>query len=288
MSNHCKLATTLLIAVLMASSLIMVESASAQSTPKPSVPEFTVSVTDHSYDVEPTTTTTTDPYDGQITTTTTPGYHMVNGSIEISIKNQPFTQYYNSDGFPIKLYYHIRAKGYDPVYWNYIPYLGSYLPATNSTYTTVTLAYSNTWFQTGGGFNSYRPDGTLDFQVEAFIGYKNVTNIHPWNLMTRQEDLLTEYVGQTSGWSDTQTVTIPNGAYTPTTPRPTDQTTPTPTDTLDNPTTTPSTHDNQPETNDYTPTSIPLTTFLLVTAVFIGIIAVLLILLFQRHKKPLT
>jgi hypothetical protein len=95
-------------------SLFIAKPVSAQSTPKPSIPEFTVSVTDQSYDVQTTTTTTTSPYDGHISTTTTPGYHEINGSIELSIKNQPFTPYYGSNGYPIKLYYHVRANGVCP------------------------------------------------------------------------------------------------------------------------------------------------------------------------------
>jgi hypothetical protein len=172
-----KLATILLIIALTASSLIMIEFVSAQAMPKPSVPEFTVRVIDHSYDVQTTTTTTTDPCDGQIITTTTPGYHMVNGSIELSIKNQPFTSYYASNGYLIRLFYQIRARG-DGNFWSYSPSYDSYFQASNSTYTTFTLGYSGNCFETGGG-------------------------------------LLTEYVGKTSGWSNTQTVTIPNASYTP-------------------------------------------------------------------------
>jgi hypothetical protein len=232
-----KSATLLLITGLMLSSLVMVGSAFAQSTVKPSVPEFTVRVIDHSYDVPTTTTTKTDPYDGQITTETTPGYHMVNGSIVLSIKNQPFAPYYNSEGFPVRLYYHIRAKGDSPN-WNYNPSSESYFQATNSTYTTLVIGYSGNWFQTGGGFNTFRPDGTLDFQVEAFIGYMDVTVIPGMAPVIRQENLRTEYIGQTSGWSETQTVTIPNAAYTPVPPQslPTNSN-PTPTPTVtDSPT----------------------------------------------------
>jgi hypothetical protein len=200
--------------------------------PKPSVPEFTVSVTDYSYDVPTTTTTTTDPYDGHLKTTTNPGYHAVNGTITLSIKNQPFTSYYASNGYPIKLYYQIRAKGLDVNWLNlgYGAYSDTYFEATNSTYTIVSIGYTTNFFNWIGGLVAYKTDGTIDFQVEAFIGYKNVTNIHPWAIVTRPDDLRTEFVDQTSGWSGTQTATIPNGAYIPTTISPTvssTQTTPT-------------------------------------------------------------
>jgi hypothetical protein len=187
------------------------------SISKPSVPEFTVSVTAHSYDIQTTTTTTTDPYDSHISTTTMPGYHVVNGSIEVSIKNQQFTPYYASNGYPIKLFYHFRAKGFD-VNWHYSgegAYVNRYFEATNSTYTTFAVLYSGNSFEISGGWNIYKSDGTLGFQVEAFIGYMNVTNINPADIMVRADDLRTDFVGETSGWSDTQTATIPNGAYTP-------------------------------------------------------------------------
>jgi len=41
--------------------LFMAKSIAAQSIPKPSVPEFTIQLADHSYDVLPTTTTVTGP-----------------------------------------------------------------------------------------------------------------------------------------------------------------------------------------------------------------------------------
>ncbi len=198
----------------------------AQSTmPKPSIPEFTVSVTDHSYDV-PTTTTTTTDLDGRIITTTTPGYHMINGSIEVSIKNQPFTPYYDSDGYPTNLYYHIRIKllDPDPTYWRYIPGEDQYFSATNSTYTVVTYGYQDHSFvDTWGGmpaYSSFKADGSIDFEVEAFIGHTNTTYRFSGAPVIRSEDLIVRYVGQTSGWSSTQTATIPNGAYTPIIPTP--------------------------------------------------------------------
>ena len=63
------------------------------SISKPSVPEFSVRIVAYPYDVPPETTTTIDEYTGKETTTTQPGYHVENKSIEITIKNQPFTPY---------------------------------------------------------------------------------------------------------------------------------------------------------------------------------------------------
>jgi hypothetical protein len=219
-----KQALSVVLIALMVSCFVLgcLGTAKAESIPKPSVPEFTVLVTDHSYDVETTTTTTTD-LDGRIITSTTPGYHMLNGSITISIKNQPFTSYYDSDGYPINLYYHIRAKLLNPDYWHPINE-DQYFEVTNSAYTQVTYGYQghDFWDYWGGmpAYSPYQSDGTVDFQVEAFIGHTVTTHRFSGPVIT-SEDLIVNYVGQTSGWSDSQTATIPSGAYTPTLPNPT-------------------------------------------------------------------
>ena len=88
-----KRATLLLIGVLVLSSLVMVETAFAQSIPTPSVPEFTVKYVDNSYDVPPTYGT--DQYTGQ-TIIIQDGYHVDNRSIQFIIKNQPFAPYADS------------------------------------------------------------------------------------------------------------------------------------------------------------------------------------------------
>jgi len=62
------------------SSLVMIDSASAQSIPKPSTPGFSLRLIDNSYDVPPTTTV--NPYTGK--TETSGGYH-VEGYLEIDI-----------------------------------------------------------------------------------------------------------------------------------------------------------------------------------------------------------
>ncbi|MCL5876513.1 MAG: hypothetical protein M1540_01715, partial [Candidatus Bathyarchaeota archaeon] len=78
-----------LILVLATSSLIMVGSSSEQTIPKPSIPEFTLKYVDLSYDVP--VTTSIDQYTGK--TVTIQGYHVENRTIQLTIKNQPFTSY---------------------------------------------------------------------------------------------------------------------------------------------------------------------------------------------------
>lgn len=80
-----KNASLILIIVLAASSLIMAETAGAQ-TSKPSVPQFTVQPIGPSYDVPPTYSL--DPNTGQFVTQN--GYHVEYSYVEITIKNQAF------------------------------------------------------------------------------------------------------------------------------------------------------------------------------------------------------
>jgi hypothetical protein len=80
-----KVSVMTLLLLLAAASLIAVNSSSAQSIPKPSVPEFSVKLVAHPYDVPPKTTTTIDQYTGEETTTTQPGYRVENKSIEVTI-----------------------------------------------------------------------------------------------------------------------------------------------------------------------------------------------------------
>jgi hypothetical protein len=204
----------LLVVAMAASSLLMVDSVSAQSISKPSVPEFTVELTDYSYDVQATVTSQTDPIDGQIKTVTTPGYHVKNGTLTVTIKNQPFTIYYNDDGFPVKLYYHICMKGHSETDWRCSGQNNSfgqmYFVAENSSYTTCDSNYfcSSLGDKNVEGIAGYPVDGKVDVQVEALIGYLDVINIDPGSLVVRPDDLVYAYFGENSGWSNTQTITI--------------------------------------------------------------------------------
>jgi hypothetical protein len=192
-----KRATLLLITVLAVSSLIMVSSAFAQSITKPSVPEFTVKLVEHPYDVP--TTYSIDKYTGENVTHL--GYHIENKTIEISIKNQPSVW-----GENYTLYYNVRVKGHFEKNWTE---LQSYSAQSDSKYTVLSLPVY------------YPPKAQVDFQVEAIIvhSYENRVFSDDWLaqhplaevMQSGLEDIYErefEIVG-TSGWSETQTVTIP-------------------------------------------------------------------------------
>jgi hypothetical protein len=180
-------------------------SPSAQTTepasiPKPSVPEFTLKFVDNSYDVPSSTTTTTDPYTGEQTVTTHPGYHVQNGTIEVTIKNQEFTPYSIDSQTTISLFYYVSYKGHYAEDWDYYPpsthgreYSAIFIRQSTSDYTIVQFRAPS--------------EGEMDFRVQAQIGYYTSTVSYiaipgaPFTTYT--------FNGEVSGWSSTQTIKIP-------------------------------------------------------------------------------
>jgi hypothetical protein len=215
-----KHATLFLITVLTVSSLLIVKTVQVSAVlPKPSVPEFTLKYIDNSYDVPPTYGK--DPYTGE-TVMIHAGYHVENKSIEVIIKNQHFTSYLNEDGSLVGLFYNIRFKGhfenwtnYNPDWTTYTYYPTGYVYRSDSDYTVVAYgltgntsseSYSRRLIATSAG-------GQVDFRVEAIIGYSTRVNdpMVPGIPVGDPTDPVPRhyvFTGETSGWSDTQTVTI--------------------------------------------------------------------------------
>jgi hypothetical protein len=179
------------------------------SITKPSVPEFTVKLIDSSYDVPPTSSV--DPYTGQ--TVTQAGYHVESRTIKLSIKNQPFTPFLvedeNGNNWTADFCYNIRIKGHFSEDWMelYRASEGGYpTQDSESEYTVLSFVgeYSSTKgmeFETSAIMTSFPPGAQIDFQVEAMIGY-----IHHVDAMPFSADV---FEGETSGWSNTQTLTFP-------------------------------------------------------------------------------
>ena len=217
-----KSAVLLLIGVLALSSLVMVGSVFAQSIPKPSIPEFTVNLIDSSYDTQPTTSI--DPYTGQ--TVTYPSQHIEARTIELRIKHISFTPFEIENGsntYTVNLYYNIRWKGYFESEWHeiYIPMNGYAVGEIEGDYYVVSYQgnYSSNegLILDGDHFKAtFPPRAQVDFQLEALIGY-----IHHVVALPVSAEV---FEGQTSGWSNTQTITIPEDQ----TPTPSPATTPTP------------------------------------------------------------
>lgn len=174
---------------------------SAQSTPKPSVPQFSIQVVDYSYDVP--TTYSTNPFTGKQVTHY--GYHVDVIEVKGNIKNQHFTPYTipdpNSTGnyLNIDFYYDIRYRGHFGGEWKQL--YGSYdvdflKQKYASEYTNFTAdTYNAPGLQEGA---------VIDFQVKAHIGFETWGGISyfPYRILN----------GEESGWSNTLTVTISKDA----------------------------------------------------------------------------
>lgn len=175
--------------------LIMVESVAAQSIPKPSVPEFNIVPIGPSFDIPPTYSfnSRTGLFDAN------DGYHIQYSTVNIVIKNQPFLNQTNNDS----LFYNVRIRphNYPDNYWQELFSAGAdgYPIQTLSDYTTIPIAVEGSQ-----AFGLVIPTGgTTDVQVEAMLGHigRNNTMIpYPYPYV---------FFGETSGWSGTQTVTLP-------------------------------------------------------------------------------
>lgn len=187
----------------------MVESASAQSIPKPPVPDFTLTFDKHSSDTQPTYTT--DPYTGQQRELEPPAHYEWE-TVTIKIENQPFTPYQTNDGNAknIELYYSIRTKGHFGGQWVTIGGLYTqYYPASSGRITEVTFYVGsngpNGDIMPSNTFLSAEDGGQIDFQVKALIGYVTAKTSVSQSLGVQNYDVFT---GTEGDWSSAQTITI--------------------------------------------------------------------------------
>ena len=163
-----------LLIVLSSLSLFAAKLVNAQSETVPSVPKFKVQFVGTGF--------------VPLTTDELPG-------VNITIVNQPFTPYTDKDGNEINLYYLIQWKPNSSSVWQ-----EDELPLTqsNSSTTVLTLALIIS--------GEPPPTGVVDFQVEAEIGYVTYEGI------SHGVYIPPTYIGQVSGWSNTQTVSIPSSS----------------------------------------------------------------------------
>jgi hypothetical protein len=181
---------TLIAITAIALTAILIYYMSIQSTPspsvptepdsvtKPAVPEFTVELVDEGYQINLRT-------------------------VIVKITNQPFEPYTDSDGRKIDFYYNIRLKGHNKENWTEVYNAGEMPTQSNSAYTIIEYnSEGNYTFILGPTSNSLEvtPNGQVDFQVEAMIGhtYEESAGLRSW-----------AFVGERSGWSEAQTITIP-------------------------------------------------------------------------------
>ncbi len=247
--------------------LLIGQPASAQSIPKPSVPQFTLSLVGPAYVVP--TTYHLDQTTGQIVADV--GYTNEYSAVVVTIKNQPYDTTYGS------LYYNIRLKNRE---WNdswlypldnlFRMFQTYPTQSTDSDYTNITLTIQS---------NSLLVGVENDIQVEAMLG--NIGRHQEYSDTGQYLGAPFVFNGQTSDWSSTQSISIPaNVPLAATSPNPTSPITSTPTTTTSTPTSTPIT----PNTNVNSIT-LPLNMFIALVAVFVAVILALSILALRRHRK---
>lgn len=220
-----------LIVILTTTSLVIAKPVFAQTPtptsvpiPTPSVPTFTVQPVGPPYTVP--TTYSLNQSSGQVVPQI--GYINEYSYVEITIKNQAFTPSNAANGLTTSFYYNIQIKDHsESDNWTDIYYVDVGYPtqSTDSDYTNISIP-----IYSGQQVGIQIPTGTqTDIQVEAMIGYigrvynPNATNLldmYPWT-----------FIGQTSGWSSTRTVTIPASTPLSTTSAPNSTSTPTATST---------------------------------------------------------
>jgi len=164
-------------------------------------------------------------------------------TVEVTIKNQPLTPYENGS-YP-NLYYMFRIQDHNLGYPNWmiepnyfvgsISY-GEYYKASDSEFTVVSLSYNF-------------PSDQIDIQTMALVG-----NQVPYTDPAVQE-ILYKFDGENSGWSNTQTITIPTASTAP-----------------------------MPTINTGSLTE-PFPFPLLVVASVIIAVAIALVMLFRKHRK---
>jgi hypothetical protein len=178
---------------------------STPSVPTLAVPEFTTKFVNFSSFTPPIDSF--NPYTGKNVVNL--GYYVENDSIELIIKNQPFNSYI-SNGQNISLYYNVRFKMHNAENWINIFNGAPYPPQSNANFTANDFFGSNYTYQIGTQQMSLFPNDSVDFQVQAQAGYFKLEpymvagNTSPMGFI----DAFTAVIS--SGWSNTQTVTIPS------------------------------------------------------------------------------
>lgn len=179
----------------------------AESIIKPSVPQFTVAYVDYSYYLPPVYEV--DQYSGK-TVQTGGGYTVQNKSFELKIKDLQFTPYTVKDDNgldrQVGISYEILYKGHYGRDWRFYSVFGN----SPSGYTIVLFGLDWGSLQPPATLEGLQIGDQVDFKVQAKIGYFIYTGANPINDR--------EFVGESSGWSSTQTVTVPDSYTSPSVP----------------------------------------------------------------------
>lgn len=201
MGNVGKIVALIIIGVIaiLGFSALTAQPVNAQTIAEPSVPELTIEPVGPAFDIPPTYSFNASSglfYMNE-------GYHFDYNTVEVRIKNQPFTNPTNND----HLVYNVRLKphNYPDSYWYELfnPNRDGFPIQTGLNFTIIPIAAE------GATQLQYQvPAGeTTDIQVEAMIGH--IERGFNGNATNQIEMYPYVFVGQKSGWSDTHTVTLP-------------------------------------------------------------------------------
>jgi hypothetical protein len=152
----------------------------------------------------------------------------------VAVENQPFPSAVN--GNATKTYLDVRIEPHfeddewidlfpfnnftyaDKGHWYSEVSAGDVQWSGSSTYTVIQL-----------GASSYQTGYEIDVQVQASIGYYYTYSV--WDYQNYQEISVQSFFAQQSGWSPTQTITIPSNSTSIVPPPPNQTENPTPTQT---------------------------------------------------------
>ena len=181
--------------------------------PTPEVPQFTLRFVQSVYDE-----IVTNPYTGAKTT-----QQVNNSTIEIIIKNQPFTPYnygwqYMGEvvNSSTSLWYNVQFKGNYSQNWTDLYFTNRYPTQSNSSDYTIldvpqnasgtTSEFSTVWTNP----TSFPAGGEIDFEIQAIIG--------GWfpPVLYSSYNLPLNFIAKNSNWSSAQTITIPSSSVLPT------------------------------------------------------------------------
>jgi hypothetical protein len=137
--------------------------------------------------------------------TTQGGYQVENKSIDIIIKNQPFTPY-TINGSEVNFFYQVQFKGHYTTNWQFYwpdsTWSTDNIPRSDGDYTVMSVPIIS-YGVNGGSETNFSEGGQVDFQVKALTGYFSEI-LHP--VLSGFNSI--EFNSEESDWSNTQTITI--------------------------------------------------------------------------------
>jgi hypothetical protein len=249
--------------------LSIIAVAHAQTTiSKPSVPEFSLEFISQTINVAPSFSI--NPYTGE--NVTYPGYQTQNNTIQIKIQNQLFIPIIGNE----TLYYNARVKGHFEDEWTEIYRYESTSPGTIVSSGTLPPQSKTQFTMLSYPAMGYPEYSQLDFQVEALIGIYTTSEPASHDPFVPPFTTFGIIAGGESGWSKTQTITIPE-------PSPSPVTIPSPSP---SPTQEPTTEPTQSPIQSSEPSPPTINPYIILIPVLIAVVAVIAALVyFKKHKK---